>query len=113
MYAIGVVQRGNSVRSIPVAALTEELSDAAIGRICSNLGHRWRDRQLPPPVMVRSMIHRSLHPNHSIRATLVHLAVTLDPDLLGETSPQGTPRLSHHRRLQQEILCLADCPRSS
>jgi hypothetical protein len=71
MYAIAVVQRGSSVRSIPMAALTEELSDAAIGTICSKLGHRWRDRQLPPPVMVRSMIHRSLHPNHSIRATRV------------------------------------------
>jgi len=101
MRAIGVVQRGSSVRSIPEAALTEELSDAAIGTICSNLGHRWRDRQLPPPVMVRSMIHRSLHPNHSIRATLVHLAAW---NPRNASTPTDSAWCQARSRLPEELL---------
>lgn len=60
--------------AVQVAALNEYLSDAEIDDICRSLGHRWRDRDLGPGVTVRSMVYRGLHPNHSIRATLLDLA---------------------------------------
>lgn len=57
-----------------MAALHEYLSDGEVETVCRRLGHRWRDRGLGPGVTVRSMVYRGLHPDHSIRATLLDLA---------------------------------------
>ena len=60
---------------IQLAALQELLTDGEIELICRQLGHTWRDRIFTPAVTVRSMVHRALNPNKSIRATLADLAV--------------------------------------
>jgi len=57
-----------------VAALNEYLSDTEIEALCRSLGHRWRQRTLGPGITVRSMVYRGLHPDRSIRATLLDLA---------------------------------------
>lgn len=59
---------------IPFAALRELLTDAQIETICRQLGHLWRERRLPPVVMVRSMVYRSLHRNQSIKTLLTDMA---------------------------------------
>ena len=64
---------------LPLAALQEHLSDAEILAICGGLDHVWRDRKLPPPRMVRSMVYRSLHHDRSIAAVLAELAAEMDP----------------------------------
>lgn len=61
-------------QQIPFAALGELLTDAEIETICRQLGHVWRQRRLPPPIMVRSLVYRSLHRNQSIRTLLADLA---------------------------------------
>jgi hypothetical protein len=61
-----------------VAALEELLSDDEIEIMCLRLGHTWRDRIFTPGVTVRSMVHRALNPDKSIRAVLTDLAVTDD-----------------------------------
>ena len=65
-------------QGIQVAALQELLSDDEIELVCRHLGHRWRDRIFPPAVTVRSMVHRALNPDKSIRAVLTDLAVADD-----------------------------------
>jgi len=67
-------------RSIPVAALEEHLRDDEIEDICRDLGHVWRDRQLPPGVTVRSSVERALNPDHSIACVLASLAALNAPD---------------------------------
>ena len=59
---------------IQLAALSELLADNEINLICQQLGHTWRNRILTPTVTVRSMVHRALNPDKSIRATLADLA---------------------------------------
>ncbi len=59
---------------IPFAALGELLTDAEIGTICKQLGHTWRERKLPPTIMVRSLVYRSLHRNRSIKTLLTDMA---------------------------------------
>jgi hypothetical protein len=59
---------------IPFVALRELLTDAQIETICRQLGHLWRERRLPPAVMVRSMVYRSLHRNQSIKTLLTDMA---------------------------------------
>ena len=59
---------------IPFAALRELLTDAEIETICQQLGHTWRERRLPPAVMVRSLVYRSLHRNQSIKTLLTDMA---------------------------------------
>lgn len=54
--------------------LRELLSDAEIETICLELGHVWRDRQLPPGVTLRSMVYRGLHPDKTIAHVVDHLA---------------------------------------
>ena len=61
-------------RRIPFAALKELLTDAEIKTICKQLGHTWRERRLPPAIMVRSLVYRSLHRNRSIKTLLTDLA---------------------------------------
>jgi len=60
---------------VQVAALQELLSDQEVDLICHHLGHTWRDRIFTPAVTVRSMVHRALNPDKSIRAVLTDLAV--------------------------------------
>ena len=59
---------------IPFAALRELLTDAEVKTICKQLGHSWRERKLPPAIMVRSLVYRSLHRNRSIKTLLTDLA---------------------------------------
>jgi hypothetical protein len=68
----------DSSRGIQVAALQDLLSDQEIELVCHHLGHTWRDRIFTPAVTVRSMVHRVLNPDKSIRAVLVDLAVVDD-----------------------------------
>ena len=67
-------------RSFQLAALEELLADQEIEAICRDLGHTWRNRQLPPGPTVRSMVYRGLHPDHSIAAVLADLAALWGPD---------------------------------
>lgn len=63
---------------IQVAALQDLLSDHEIELVCRHLGYTWRDRIFTPAVTVKSMIHRALNPDKSIRAVLTDLAVVDD-----------------------------------
>jgi hypothetical protein len=66
-------------QSIQLASLHKHLSDAEIEDICRAVGHRWRRRELPPGVMVRSMVYRELNPDRSIAAMLADLAAQWAP----------------------------------
>jgi len=76
MYIIDTSAEDQQIFSqrIPFAALRELLTDAEIKTICKQLGHTWRERQLPPAVMVRSLVYRSLHRNQSIKTLLTDMA---------------------------------------
>lgn len=67
-------------RSIALAALEEHLRDDEVEEICHDLGHAWRDRQLPPGITVRSCVQRALNPDHSIARALASLAALEAPD---------------------------------
>ena len=71
--------------SLQLAALESLLPDAEITAICRDIGHGWRDRQLPPGPTVRSMVYRGLNPDHSIAAVLADLAAMLGPDVAAPT----------------------------
>jgi len=76
MYHIGKSTEDQQIFSqrIPFAALRELLTDAEIETICKQLGHIWRERRLPPAIMVRSLVYRSLHRNKSIKTLLTDMA---------------------------------------
>ena len=80
MYRIDKPTDSHSVFShgVQVAALHELLGDDEVGLVCRHLGHTWRDRIFTPAVTVRSMVHRALNPDKSIRAVLTDLAVADD-----------------------------------
>jgi hypothetical protein len=80
---------------LPLAALQEHLSDAEILALCRQLNHDWRDRKLPPPRMVRSMVYRSLHPDRSIAAVLAELAAEMDPAAIPPTDSAWCQARSH------------------
>ena len=61
-------------RGIQLAALKDQLADNEIEGICRDIGHLWRRRELPPGVMVRSMVYRGLSPDRSIAAVLADMA---------------------------------------
>ena len=63
-------------RGVQVAALQGLLSDDEIEFVCRHLGHTWRERVFTPSVTVRSMVHRALNPDKSIRSVLADLATT-------------------------------------
>jgi len=65
-------------QGIQVAALQAILSNDEIEMVCRNLGHTWRDRIFTPAVTVRSMVHRALNPDKSIRSVLADLVVADD-----------------------------------
>jgi hypothetical protein len=69
----------NFDQSCQVAALEKYLSDSEIQTICRQIGHKWRDRHLPPGTTVRSLVYRSLSPDKSIKAALADLAAA-DPN---------------------------------
>ena len=71
--------------SLQLAALENLLPDAEIEAVCREIGHAWRNRQLPPGSTVRSMVYRGLHPDHSIAAVLADLAALLGPDVPAPT----------------------------
>ena len=72
-------------KSLQLAALENLLPDAEIEAVCREIGHAWRNRQLPPGSTVRSMVYRGLHPDHSIAAVLADLAALLGPDVPAPT----------------------------
>jgi hypothetical protein len=76
MYIINKSTEDQQIFSqrIPFAALRELLTDAEIETICKQLGHTWRERRLPPAIMVRSLVYRSLHRNQSIKTLLTEMA---------------------------------------
>ena len=86
---------------VQLAALQEHLSDAEIETICLQLGHNWRDRDLPPGVTVRSLIYRSLNPDKSIKATLADLAAADLADALDVTDSAWCQARS---RLPEDLL---------
>jgi hypothetical protein len=84
-----------------LAALQEHLSDAEIEMICRQLGHKWRDRNLPPGVTVRSLVYRSLNPDKSIKATLADLAAA---DLADAFDVTDSAWCQARSRLPEELL---------
>jgi hypothetical protein len=66
-------------RGLQLASLAELLPDAEVEELCRDAGMRWRSRKLPPAVMLRSMVHRGLNPDHSIAATLADLGAASAP----------------------------------
>ena len=88
-------------RPVQLAALEEHLSDAEIEMICRQLGHKWRNRELPPGITVRSLIYRSLHPDKSINATLADLAAARQGDRSEVTDSAWCQARS---RLPEELL---------
>jgi hypothetical protein len=77
------------------------LPDTEIEAICRGIGHRWRDRQLPPGPTVRSMVYRGLHPDHSIAAVLADLAATLGPDV---STPTDAAWCQARSRLPEAVM---------
>ena len=67
MYNIDMSAERHQVisHSIPFATIQNLITDTEIQTICQQLGHTWRERLLPPALMVRSMVYRSLHRNRS------------------------------------------------
>jgi hypothetical protein len=87
--------------SLQLAALENLLPDAEIEAICREIGHMWRNRQLPPGSTVRSMVYRSLHPDHSIAAVLADLAALLGP---GVPAPTDAAWCQARSRLPEAVL---------
>ena len=61
-------------RSLQLAAIEDVLPDGEVHTVCRQLGYGWRNRQLPPACLVRSMVYRGLSPDRSISAVLADLA---------------------------------------
>lgn len=67
-------------RSVQLAAIEDVLPDREVHAICRQLGYAWRNRQLPPEGMIRSMIYRSLSRDRSITAVLADMAALTGGD---------------------------------
>jgi hypothetical protein len=91
----------NFDRSFQVAALEKYLSDSEVEVICRQYGHRWRDRNLPPGVTVRSLVYRSLNPDKSIKGTLADLIAGDPTNTLDVTDSAWCQARS---RLPQELM---------
>jgi hypothetical protein len=61
-------------KTISFAAIRDLITDSEIQAVYRQLGCIWRQRLLPPPTMVRSMIYRSIHRNRSIKTLLTDIA---------------------------------------
>lgn len=81
------------------------LSDTDIFSLCDLLEHRWRTSPLTPPVMVRSLVYRSLNPDKSIRQIVEELLAT---DMLHEDDQAITKSAwcQARSRLPEEILSM-------
>ena len=86
---------------VQLAALKEHLSNAEIDTVCRQLGHKWRDRDLPPSVTVHSLLYRSLHPDKSINAALADLAASGQDDISDVTDSAWCQARS---RLPEDLL---------
>jgi len=65
-------------RSLQLAAIEDVLPDGEVHTVCRQLGYAWRNRQLPPGCLVRSMVYRGLSSDRSIAAVLADLAALTD-----------------------------------
>ena len=61
-------------KTISFAAIQDLITDTEIQTVYRQLGYTWRQRLLPPPTMVRSMVYRSIHRNRSIKTLLTDIA---------------------------------------
>jgi hypothetical protein len=103
MYRIVVSHRSpRQIRkSLQLGCLAKLLTDAEIGGICRELGHRWRDRKLPPGTTVRSMVYRGLHPDHSIAGMLADLSAGMESD---DPAPTDAAWCQARSRLPEGVL---------
>ena len=90
-------------QSIQLASLQKHLSDSEIEDVCRAVGHRWRRRELPPAVMVRSMVYRSLNPDRSIAAVLADLAARWAPAM---RAPSDSAWCQARSRLPEAVLAV-------
>lgn len=61
-------------KTISFATIQDLITDTEIQTVYRQLGYTWRQRLLPPPTMVRSMVYRSIHRNRSIKTLLTDIA---------------------------------------
>jgi hypothetical protein len=88
-------------RRLPLAALDRLVPDSDVEAICRRVGRRWRRRKLPPGLMVRSMVHRGLHPDHSIAGMLADLAALWGPE---GPAPSDSAWCQARRHLPEAVL---------
>lgn len=76
MYAIDSAHESHQCfrRSVQLSAIEAILPDREVHGLCRALGFGWRNRRLPPGVLVRSMVYRGLHRDRSIASVLADLA---------------------------------------
>jgi hypothetical protein len=76
MYNIDTSTKCNQTisKTISFATIRDLITDVEIQTIYRQLGYTWRQRLLPPPTMVRSMVYRSIHRNRSIKTLLTDIA---------------------------------------
>lgn len=106
-------------QSLQLAALETLLPDAEIEAMCREIGHRWRTRDLPPGVTLRSMVYRSLHSDHSIAGMLADLAARMGQDVSVPSDaawcqarsrlPLGVPTELIRRRAEECRRRFGDC----
>ena len=87
--------------SVQLATLDKLLPDREVEAICRDIGHVWRNRQLPPGPTVRSMVYRGLNPDHSIAAALADLAALSGPDV---PTPSDSAWCQARDRLPEGVL---------
>lgn len=91
-------------RSVQLAAIDDILPDRDIHAICRELGYAWRNRQLPPGCLVRSMVYRGLSPDRSIAAVVADLAALADGN-----AATGSAWCQARDRLPEAVLVEANC----
>lgn len=76
MHNIGKLTKSHQVisKTISFAAIRDLITDAEVQAVYRQLGYTWRQRLLPPPTTIRSMVYRSLHRNRSIKTLLTDIA---------------------------------------
>ena len=78
-----------------LAAIEEQLPQREITDVCHQLGYAWRERLLPPAVLVRSMVYRHLNPDRSITAALADMAALSKPSNTAPTDSAWCQARSH------------------
>ena len=76
MHNIDRLTKSHQATSKPIsfATIQDLITDTEIQTVYRQLEHTWRQRLLPPPTMVRSMVYRSIHRNRSIKTLLADIA---------------------------------------